>query len=147
MGNYNKPKTKSRKLRQGLLQVDSSHIGSLALEVGGARSEAENHDQRLREEAEMQLAMKEVERLGLEMQRANERVSLPQGIDAEGTVVKRKKQKKKNLTSGVQGQSGEQAKPKKKKRNRVPPPEEHDGITMENHGDSESSSRNPKKGT
>ncbi|KAI6781233.1 uncharacterized protein J7T54_004005 [Emericellopsis cladophorae] len=146
--NFNKPKTKSRKLRQGLLQVDSSHIGSLALEVGGARSEVENHDQRLREEAEMQLAMKEVERLRLEMQRANERVSLPQGIDAEGTVVKRKKQKKKNLTSVVQGQSGEQAKPKKKKRHRVPPLEEH-GITMEttSHGDSESSSRKPKKVT
>ncbi|KAG9258298.1 adaptin N terminal region-domain-containing protein [Emericellopsis atlantica] len=147
--NYHKPKTKSRKLRQGLLQVDSSHIGALALEVGGDRSEAENHDQRLREEAEMQLAMKEVERLRLEMQRANERISLPQGIDAEGTVVKRKKQKKNNSSTVVQGQPGEQAKPKKKKnRNRMPPPEEH-GVTMEtaSHGDSESSSRKPKEGT
>ena len=50
----------------------------------------------------MQQAMKEVERLRLEMQRANERIQVAQGVDAEGTVVK-KKVKKKSVAAGAEG--------------------------------------------
>ncbi|OAA77418.1 AP-3 complex subunit delta [Akanthomyces lecanii RCEF 1005] len=86
-------KGKARKLKQSLLQVDSSTIGSFSLE--GEPKGGFDHEQQQREEAEMQQAMQEVERLRLEMQRANERIQVAQGVDAEGTVIKKKKKKKK----------------------------------------------------
>ncbi|OAQ96297.1 hypothetical protein LLEC1_00131 [Akanthomyces lecanii] len=109
-------KGKARKLKQSLLQVDSSTIGSFSLESeskGGF-----NHEQQQREEAEMQQAMQEVERLRLEMQRANERIQVAQGVDVEGTVIKKKKKKK---TTAAAAQADEEAMPsvetvKKKKR-------------------------------
>ncbi|OAA45270.1 AP-3 complex subunit delta [Beauveria brongniartii RCEF 3172] len=84
---------RARKLKQqSLLQVDSSTIGSFSLE--GEPKGGFDHEQQQREEAEMQQAIREVERLRLEMQRANERIQVAQGVDAEGAVVKRKKKKK-----------------------------------------------------
>ncbi|KAG5951292.1 hypothetical protein E4U53_003430 [Claviceps sorghi] len=90
-------RARSRKAKQSLLQVDSSHIGSFSLEGAGpsAGGYGFDYEQQQREEAEMQQAIKEVERLRLEMQRANERIQIAQGIDAAGTVVKKKKKKKK----------------------------------------------------
>lgn len=73
-----------------LLGVNSTNIGSLSLE-GDAGFDPESQQ---REEAEMAQAMKEVEMLRLEMQRANERIQVAQGVDAAGTVVKKKKVKK-----------------------------------------------------
>lgn len=93
-------KSKARRLKQSLLQVDSSHIGSFNLE-GEPVVDVET---RQREEAEMQKAMKEVERLRLEMQRANERIQIAQGVDAEGTVVaKKKKGRKKAVKVDLEG--------------------------------------------
>ena len=82
----NSEAAKRKKLSKGLLQVDSSTIGSFNLE-GGPTVDHE------REDAEMQAAVKEVERLRLEMQRANERIQIAQGVDMEGVVVKKKKKK------------------------------------------------------
>ncbi|KAG6003880.1 hypothetical protein E4U21_001628 [Claviceps maximensis] len=92
----NHAKTRSRKAKQSLLQVDSSHIGSFSLEGTGPSGNGYGFDyeQQQREEAEMQQAIKEVERLRLEMQRANERIQIAQGVDAAGTVIKKKKAKK-----------------------------------------------------
>lgn len=104
-------KSKARKLKQSLLQVDSSHIGSFSLE--GEPSTGFDYERQQREEAEMQQAMKEVERLRLEMQRANERIQVAQGVDAEGTVVKKKKKKVKKA------EDGSEVKPKKKKKARA----------------------------
>ncbi|KAF5000579.1 hypothetical protein FDECE_11188 [Fusarium decemcellulare] len=106
-------KSKARKLKQGLLQVDSSGIGSFSLE--GQPSTGFDYEQQQREEAEMQKAMKEVERLRLEMQRANERIQVAQGVDVEGTVVKKKKVKKAKKTEG-EAAEGAEVKPKKKKK-------------------------------
>ena len=100
---------KAKRTKQGLLGVDSSHIGSFSLE--GEPSNGFDHEAQQREDEEMKRAMKEVERLRLEMQRANERVEVPKGMDAEGTVVRRKKKKKVTAT----GEEGEVVKPKKKK--------------------------------
>lgn len=105
---FTRASAKAKKLKQSLLQVDSSHIGSFSLE--GEPANGFDYEQQQREEAEMQLAMKEVERLRLEMQRANERIQVPQGA---GTVVKKKKKKKAQPAEG-----GEQAgvNPRKKKK-------------------------------
>ncbi|KAK0392200.1 hypothetical protein NLU13_1698 [Sarocladium strictum] len=109
-------KTKARKIKNSLLQVDSSHIGSFNLE-GDPAVDPE------REDAEMQRAMKEVERLRLEMQRANERIQVAQGVDVEGTVVASKKgKKKKKATEPVYDEEGnvvEKPKVKKKKKARA----------------------------
>jgi AP-3 complex subunit delta-1 len=67
------------------LQVDSSHIGAFSLE-GDSSSGPLDYERQQKEEAEMAKAMQEVERLRLEMQRANERIQAAQGV--EGTVVK-----------------------------------------------------------
>lgn len=102
-------KSKARKLKQSLLQVDSSSIGSFSLE--GQPSSSYDYERQQREDAEMQQAMRDVEKLRLEMQRANERIQVAQGVDVEGTVVKKKKKKaKKN-----EGDEGFEVKPKKKK--------------------------------
>lgn len=110
-------KTKARKLKQSLLGVDSSHIGSFNLEGNAAAG----HDYELQqhEEQEMQQAMKEVERLRLEMQRANERIQVAQGVDAEGTTVVRRKKKKKK-EDPAENAEGAELKPKKKKKKAKP---------------------------
>ncbi|QSS62348.1 AP-3 complex subunit delta [Histoplasma capsulatum] len=91
------------KIKRSLLEVDSSGLSSLSLEEpswpggpGPAAPALSIHDieRREAEEAEMATAMREIERLRLEMQRAAERVQAP-GVPPEGTLVKRKKKKKK----------------------------------------------------
>lgn len=125
---------KPHKGKHSLLQVDSSHIGAFSLEgdgTGGIDYEAQQ-----KEEAEMAKAIQEVEKLRLEMQRANERIQAAQGVegvvvrkkkkkvksaDDEGTVLKKKKKVKKPVNDG-EGEGGpsvtaeDVAKPKKKKK-------------------------------
>ncbi|KAG6192226.1 hypothetical protein E4U10_004296 [Claviceps purpurea] len=118
-----------RKTKQSLLQVDSSHIGSFSLE--GTPANGFDYEQQQREEAEMQQAMKEVERLRLEMQRANERIQIAQGVDAAGTVIKKKKKttKKKVNDSNASAAAQEEVKPKKKKPKKKVTVEEGQGLT------------------
>jgi AP-3 complex subunit delta-1 len=85
--------------KQSLLQVDSSHIGAFSLEEDNADTGIDFERQQW-EEAEMAKAMKEVERLRLEMQRANERIQAAQGVSLEGTVVKKKPKKKAKPAEG-----------------------------------------------
>ena len=80
-----------------LLHVDSSRLQQLSLEGNGEQFEIERREQ---EEKEMAEAMKEVERLRLEMQRAAERV---EAMADEGTVVKKKKKKKETPIPPVEG--------------------------------------------
>lgn len=79
---------------RSLLTFDSSTLGQLSLE-GQPDSESEIL-RREAEELEMTLALREVEKKRLEMQRELERggTVLGEGVDAEGTVVKRKKKKR-----------------------------------------------------
>jgi AP-3 complex subunit delta-1 len=73
--------------KKSLLQVDSSGLGSLSLE-GDSRGEALDIEQREAEEK----AMREVERLRLEMQRASERIQAKE----ESVVVRKKKTKRRS---------------------------------------------------
>jgi AP-3 complex subunit delta-1 len=108
------PSARSRrgKSKNQLLFVDSSSIGALSLETDGSQETQQEHDQQ-REDIEMAKAIREVERLRLEMQRANERIQAAQGVPPEGTVVKKKVKKKKKVALGDAEEGGE--KPKKKK--------------------------------
>ncbi|KAI1663011.1 Adaptor protein complex AP-3 delta subunit [Daldinia decipiens] len=115
----------SKKLKQSLLGVDSTSIGALSLEDDPAGRVYDPEAQQ-REEAEMAQAMKEVERLRLEMQRANERIQVAQGVDAAGTVVKKKKAKKPKTTD-PDGEGDTAVKVKKKKK-KVAPIDEGDAA-------------------
>ncbi|ORY71992.1 adaptin N terminal region-domain-containing protein [Pseudomassariella vexata] len=104
-------KSRAKKMKQALLAVDSTNLGSLNLE-GDPKGKGYDFEAQQREEAEMLQAMKEVERLRLEMQHANERIQVAQGLDAEGTVVKKKKKKATPIAEG----DGAVVKAKKKKK-------------------------------
>jgi len=130
-GNTADASARARARQRKLLGVDSANIGSLSLEGDpyGASSGSSypqlDPEAKQREEAEMAKAMKEVERLRLEMQRANERIQVAQGVDADGVVVKKKKKSttsKKSTPGSSQHQQTEDnggdavVKPKKKKK-------------------------------
>ncbi|KAK1760638.1 adaptin N terminal region-domain-containing protein [Echria macrotheca] len=108
-------KSRAKKLKQSLLQVDSSHLGHLDLDASSQGGNGYDPEQQQREDAEMAKAMKEVQRLRLEMQRANERIQVAQGVPAEGIVVKRKKAKKAK-PEGEGGDDGAVKVKKKKKK-------------------------------
>ncbi|KAL9096151.1 MAG: hypothetical protein Q9165_001674 [Trypethelium subeluteriae] len=91
-----RPQIQSRP-KKSLLQVDSSGLGSFSLDESRIPTNQLDVEKRAAEEAEMQRAMKEMERLRLEMQRANERIQARAGEDEEGDLVKRKKKKKKKI--------------------------------------------------
>jgi AP-3 complex subunit delta-1 len=128
-GSLTSKAARARRLKQSLLGVDSTNIVSLSLE-GGPDMGAYDPAAQQREDAEMAQAVKEVERLRLEMQRANERIQVAQGVDAAGTVVKKKKKttssktKKKAVTAadeeaGEGGAEGVKVVKKKKKKEKV----------------------------
>jgi len=133
-----RPQTQPRPGRS-LLTFDSSTLGQISLEAGSA-GHADSEAEILRREAEeleMTLALREVENKRLEMQRELERgrTVLGEGVDAEGTVVKRKKKKRAKIPEG--GEMGGDAEvdrgeavvvvKKKKKKRRVKPEEEVGG--------------------
>ncbi|KAK3308930.1 adaptin N terminal region-domain-containing protein [Chaetomium strumarium] len=114
--------------QQALLKVDSSNLNDLSLDDSD-RADAAGFDpeRQQREEAEMAQALREVQRLRLEMQRANERIQVAQGVPVEGVpVVKKKKKKVKNDTegggeeaAGGEEGSGSGIKPKVKKKKKT----------------------------
>jgi AP-3 complex subunit delta-1 len=123
------PRARALKGKSGLLQVDSSNIGAFSLEGGTEADPAWDYERQQQEEADMAKAMKEVEKLRLEMQRANERIQTAQGVPPEGTVVKKKTKKskaaegdavavkpKKKKKAVTEGETAEVVKPKKKKK-------------------------------
>lgn len=120
-------KSRVKKLKQSLLQVDSSNIGNLSLEgePGGKHTNGSGYDADLQkqEEDEMAQAMKEVERLRLEMQRANERIQVAQGVDVEGTVIRKKKKKatKPKVEGEIEAVEPTAVKVKKKKKKTAVP--------------------------
>lgn len=85
---------KVRKDKKSLLQIDSSGLGAFSLEGGDGSSVPEMLD-----EEEMAKAIKEVERLRLEMQRASERIEA-KGLPPGGTLVKKKKKKRVAAVAG-----------------------------------------------
>ena len=81
--------------KKSLLEVDSSGLSKLSLSEEDASNGTSQLDleRRQAEEEEMARAMKEIERVRLEMQRAQERIEAKH-IPEEGTLVKRKKKTK-----------------------------------------------------
>ena len=121
------PKATASRGKKSLLEVDSSGLSALSLS-GNATASGSTQlevERRQAEEEEMAKAMKEVERLRLEMQRAQERIQ-PRDVAGEGTVVKRKKKKKATVemlgdepSATANGDEGAVIKKKKKKRREV----------------------------
>ncbi|KFY58287.1 hypothetical protein V496_06194 [Pseudogymnoascus sp. VKM F-4515 (FW-2607)] len=109
------------KPKKSPLLVDSSNIGEFVLEGddngSGVSAEYEHHHNQ-KEEEEMAKAMQEVEKLRLEMQRANERIQAAQGVPPEGTVVK-KKTKKKVKAVGDEATGKSETKVRRKKAEQV----------------------------
>lgn len=107
--------------KKSLLEVDSSGLSAFSLSDTGASQGTTQLDieRRQAEEEEMAKAMKEVERLRLEMQRAQERIQ-SNNLPEEGTVVRRKKKTKARVeTLGdepAEAANGEVAVVKKKKK-------------------------------
>ena len=101
----------SRSVGSAFLSVDSSHIVSLSLDPhdatgleNGTQGEGHGVYRTDEEEAEMAHALREVERIRLELQRAQDQVEMGAGVDPAGTVVRRKKKKRKKMA----GQAGEE---------------------------------------
>ena len=119
---------KRESVKKSLLQVDSSGLRDFALNAGpengcGPPYQSERGEE---EETEMAEALKVVERLRLEMQRASERIDAGDGIPPEGTLVKKRSKKKKDMPreevslgdSSRINEGTEEHKAKKKKRRR-----------------------------
>jgi len=124
----------TNRAKKSLLEVDSSALSSLSLsEERGTRDATPLEIERRQvEEEEMQKAMKEVERMRLEMQRAQERVRDPE----DAVVVKRKKKKTTARTIGTgeevqegkaDGDEATTKKVKKKKKKKVDDTDPGDG--------------------
>lgn len=132
-------RSRSNKASKAPLMVDSTSIGAFALE--GDENANDDYDATQQDDEEMAKAMKEVEKLRLEMQRANERIHAAQGVPPEGMVVKKKGKKKaksgeddtaavvkkKTKKSKVKGEVAESdaaatVKPKKAKKKKVVEP-------------------------
>jgi AP-3 complex subunit delta-1 len=90
------------KARQSLLQVDSSGLEHLSLEGRSNSSTDPTVSTRMvGHDTEMAMAVQKVEKLRLEMQRASERVH-PNGVPAEGTLVRKKRKVKRPARIGAQ---------------------------------------------
>ncbi|PHH70822.1 hypothetical protein CDD82_6908 [Ophiocordyceps australis] len=118
---------RSRRLKQSLLQVDSSTLGALGLLEGSAAASGGGPGL---DDEEMQRAVKEVELLRLEMQRANERVQLAQGVDAQGTLVRKKG--KKAAADMAEVSTAVKKKKTKKKKKKKEEQEEEEGPAERN---------------
>ncbi|KAJ5801427.1 uncharacterized protein N7518_003495 [Penicillium psychrosexuale] len=81
--------------KRSLLQVDSSSLGNLSLAKGPSPQVSADEG-----DTEMARALRQVEEVRLQMQRASERIQL-EGTPAEGTLVKKKKKKKKKTKKHV----------------------------------------------
>jgi AP-3 complex subunit delta len=125
------PSSKPLRPKKNLLQVDSSGLRQLSLEED-INGQASGIERREAEEAEMAAAIQEVERLRLQMQRAAETTEVAEGVDDEGTIVKRKKKRRPKIETGsgapehigIDGQYEEGEAVRKKKKKKKKPKEE-----------------------
>lgn len=112
------PRPARSKPKKSLLQVDSSGIGTLSLDevepsIGGLGNRRIQEE----EDEEMAKALREVERVRLEMQRASERIQIAEGVPPEGTLIKKKPKKKKKVKLSTE--DGSNRKSKKTEKNRT----------------------------
>ncbi|EAQ90711.1 hypothetical protein CHGG_02646 [Chaetomium globosum CBS 148.51] len=127
-GRTSKAAAAAKKLKQqSLLQIGPANLSDLSIGDtsqsgggGGGGGDGLALERQQREEAEMAQALKEVQRLRLEMQRANERIQVAQGVPVEGVVVAKKKKKKvKDGEGGGGGGEGGEGVVKVKKKKKV----------------------------
>lgn len=125
--------------KKSLLEVDSSGLSKLSLSDmssdGNSQLEIER---RQAEEEEMARAMQEIERVRLEMQRAQERIEAKH-IPEEGTLVKRKKTKKPRIATPENEEATQQQEEsaltvKKKKKKAKKTAEEKGSRAIEQEG-------------
>ncbi|KAF4310309.1 Clathrin/coatomer adaptor adaptin-like protein [Botryosphaeria dothidea] len=136
--------------KKSLLEVDSTGLASLSLEeTGNSKLDMERREA---EEAEMAKALKEVERLRLEMQRASERIQA-KDVPPEGQLVKRKKKKTAKKDSKAasttapaaeEGQKGEGETTVVKKKKKVKKHEDGPSTTLEGAGGDEGTAQEAK---
>lgn len=119
--------TLANKAKKSLLEVDSSGLSRLSLseQADSNGSSKLDIERRQAEEEEMARAIAEVERVRLEMQRAQERIEAKH-IPEEGTLVTRKKKKKPRVATPEgqaepvpEGEQEEGATIKKKKKKKT----------------------------
>ncbi|KAL5047492.1 hypothetical protein BDW71DRAFT_206611 [Aspergillus fruticulosus] len=89
------------KAKKALLQVDSSGLKDFTLRDDGL-AHANAASGKSEDDAEMATAMKEIEKIRLEMQRASERVQL-EGAPSDGMVVKKRRKAKKSSHNTSRG--------------------------------------------
>lgn len=104
----NVTKPGNTRVKKSLLQLDSSGLSSLSLDenASGRAGTQLEFERRQADEEEMANAMKEVQRLRLEMQRQQERIEQHDAPE-DGTFVKRKKKKKARVGLLDDGPTGE----------------------------------------
>ena len=100
VNNYTTPQAQRDKPKKSLLEVDSSGLRDFSLEHDTMNRQLDSTRQEV-EDADMARALEEVERLRLEMQRASERIKTAGGVPPEGTLVKKKKRKKRKDLEGA----------------------------------------------
>lgn len=91
---------KRDRAKKPLLEVDSSGLGNYSIDDNRPRMGPLDLERQEAEDADMINALKEVERLRLEMQRASERTLVTGNIPPEGTLVRKRKKKKRNVIKG-----------------------------------------------
>ena len=97
------PSTRKReRVKKSLLEVDSSGLGNYSIHDSESKMGQLDIERKEAEDADMAKALKEVEHLRLEMQRASERIQASNGIPPEGTLVTKKKKKKRNIGKGLE---------------------------------------------
>lgn len=116
---------------RGLLGVDSSNIGSLNLEG----SQIGAFEKQQKEDAEMAAAVKEVERLRLEMQRASERIQIAEGVEVVSVKSKKKKAVRTDTAVGSR---------KKRVSTKTPTSVAHDGSNAADVSSQETKSKKKK---
>ncbi len=89
--------------RKSLLEVDSSGLGRYSITGSELKMGQLDIERQEAEDADMARALKEVELLRLEMQRASERTEASNGIPPEGTLVRKRKKEKKRRRAKEQG--------------------------------------------
>lgn len=102
--------TKRNKRKKALLQVDSSNLTLISSNPKAHDSprqkgatDFQDLNSALTDDNDMKKALAEVERLRLEMQRAQDRVAIADYIPEEGTLIAKKKKKKKKKKDMKEG--------------------------------------------
>ena len=97
---------KSERTKKSPLEVDSSGLVRFSINSAGIQTGQLEAERRVFENADMAKALKDIERLRLEMQRAAERTQASEDIPLEGTLIKKRRKKKKPIQQENESHGG-----------------------------------------